>query len=201
MILSHVWVWLYMGFGLVIGFIKLLQNVTTNNYDSLTELRTPKIAVTTAHTESSQFAMSSPVVGRWRIPTMSSASVITFLPAGDRLTTHPLLQMSTPKSKSKSELLYDWRFTANQFVLVSSFLRLTTRDFLQLNPCGHSPYVTFSLMRWVCELTVLLITSRHGPHRKQFLLLFPIFVVQTCLFTKLLLSNGCCTNASSAVVA
>jgi hypothetical protein len=42
------------GFGLVIGFIENLQNVTTNNYDSLT--------VTTAHMKSSQFAMSSPVV-------------------------------------------------------------------------------------------------------------------------------------------
>jgi hypothetical protein len=32
------------------------------------------------------------------------------------------------KSKSKSELLYDWRFTANQFVLASSPLRPTTTD-------------------------------------------------------------------------
>jgi hypothetical protein len=31
--------------------------------------------------------------------------------------------------KSKSELLYDWRFTANQFVLASSPLRPTTRFF------------------------------------------------------------------------
>jgi hypothetical protein len=35
-------------FGLVIGFIEHLQNVTTNNYDSLTELHTLKITVTTA---------------------------------------------------------------------------------------------------------------------------------------------------------
>jgi hypothetical protein len=36
-----------------------------------------------------------------------------------------------PQSKSKStlKLLYDWRFTADQFVLASSSLRLTTRDF------------------------------------------------------------------------
>jgi hypothetical protein len=36
---------------------------------------------------------------------------------------------SNKKSKSKSNLLYDWRFTANQFVLASSPLRPTTRFF------------------------------------------------------------------------
>jgi hypothetical protein len=51
-----------MAFGLVIGFIEHLQNVTTDNYNnSLIELHTPKITVTTAHLKSSQFAMSSPV--------------------------------------------------------------------------------------------------------------------------------------------
>jgi hypothetical protein len=50
-------------------------------------------------------------------------------------------------SKSKSKSLYDWRFTANQFVLASSPLRLTTRDFFQLNPCSHSPYITSPLTR------------------------------------------------------
>jgi hypothetical protein len=80
-------------FELVIGLIKHLHNVTTNNYDSLTELHTPKITVTTAHMKSSQFAMSSPVVAWWRIPTMSSASVITFLPAGYCLRTNSLIQL------------------------------------------------------------------------------------------------------------
>jgi hypothetical protein len=47
-------------------------------------------------------------------------------------------------SKSKSKLLYDWRFTANQFVLASSPLRLTIRDFFQLNSCGNSPYNPFT---------------------------------------------------------
>jgi hypothetical protein len=37
-----------MGFGLVIWFIELFQKVTANNYDSLTELHTPKITLTTA---------------------------------------------------------------------------------------------------------------------------------------------------------
>jgi hypothetical protein len=81
--------------------------------------------------------------------------------------------------KSKSKLLYDLRFTANQFVLASSPLRPTTSDFsFQLNPCSHGPYVTSSLMRrlvcllWIClafrqdsaeQLYSLLITSGYGP--------------------------------------
>jgi hypothetical protein len=57
--------------------------------------------------------------------------------------------------KSKSKLLYDWRFTVNQFVLASGPLRLTTRFFFQLNSCGNSPYVTSSLTRrWVCLLWI-----------------------------------------------
>jgi hypothetical protein len=57
-------------------------------------------------------------------------------------------------SMSESELLYDWRFTANQFVLAPSPLRFTTGDFFpQQNLCGHSLYVTSSLTRGrVCLL-------------------------------------------------
>jgi hypothetical protein len=46
------------------------------------------------------------------------------------------------RSESQSELLYDWRFTANQVVLATSPLRPTTRIFIfQLNICSYSPYV------------------------------------------------------------
>jgi hypothetical protein len=47
-----------MGFELVTGFIEHLQNVTTNNYDSLTELHTPKITVTTEHVKSFQSSVA-----------------------------------------------------------------------------------------------------------------------------------------------
>jgi hypothetical protein len=59
---------------------------------------------------------------------------------------------------SESELLYDWRFIANLFVLAKSPLRLTTSNFLfQLNTYGHSSYVTSSLTRGrVCRLQLLL---------------------------------------------
>jgi hypothetical protein len=45
------------------------------NYDSLTELRIPKITVTTEHVKS--FAISSPVDVWWWIRTMSSIHVLT----------------------------------------------------------------------------------------------------------------------------
>jgi hypothetical protein len=49
---------------------------------------------------------------------------------------------------SELELLYDRRLTAKQFVLASSPLRPTTRDFFpQLNSCGNSLHVTSSLTR------------------------------------------------------
>jgi hypothetical protein len=45
---------------------------------------------------------------------------------------------------SKSKLLYDWRFTANKFVLVPNSLRCTTWDFFST---------------WALTVTVLMLTS------------------------------------------
>jgi hypothetical protein len=42
----------------------------------------------------------------------------------------PLELQNSSEVNSKSELLYDWSFTVNQFVLASDPLRPTTRDFL-----------------------------------------------------------------------
>jgi hypothetical protein len=57
----------------------------------------------------------------------------------------------TADSCSKSKLLYDWQFTTNQFILVSSPLRLKPRIFFfNWTLCSNSPYVTSSLTRrWV----------------------------------------------------
>jgi hypothetical protein len=62
---------------------------------------------------------------------------------------------------SESELLYDLSFTANQFVLAKSLLRVMTSNFIfQLNTCDYSPYVTSSLTRgWVCRLQLLLVLA------------------------------------------
>jgi hypothetical protein len=66
--------------------------------------------------------------------------------------------MDSLKRERESELLYHWPFTANQFVLATSPLRLTTSNFVfQLNTCGYSHYVTSSLTRgWVYRLQLLL---------------------------------------------
>jgi hypothetical protein len=68
-----------MEFGLVIGFIELLQNITTSNYSAVANSRT--LQFTTAHTRSSQSAVSSPVTAS--IATASSASVFKSLLGGD----------------------------------------------------------------------------------------------------------------------
>jgi hypothetical protein len=69
-----------------------------------------------------------------------------------------VLSVSQSESESESEVLYDWRFTANQFVLMTSPLRLKTNNLFQLNTCFHSSYVTSSLMRgWFCRLQLLLV--------------------------------------------
>jgi hypothetical protein len=64
------------------------------------------------------------------------------------------------RQHSESELLYDWGFTANRFVLATIPLRLTTSNFIfQLNTCGYTcnPYITSSVTRgWVCRLQLLL---------------------------------------------
>jgi hypothetical protein len=71
--------------------------------------------------------------------------------------TKPLLELRG--EESESELLYDWRFTANQFDLSTNPLRLTTSKFIfQLNTYGHIPYLTSSLTRrLVCRLQFLLV--------------------------------------------
>jgi hypothetical protein len=90
-------------------------------------------------------------------PTTRRATVDVFNPTSTRDT-----DWLNSKSKAESKLLYDWQFTANQFVLASSSLRLTTTDlfFLKVSPCGNCPYVTFSLRRrWVSLMNVLGLSS------------------------------------------
>jgi hypothetical protein len=55
-----------------------------------------------------------------------------------------------PQEQGVSVILYDRRFTANQFVLATSHLIPTTCNFIfQLNTCGYGPYVTSSLEGWM----------------------------------------------------
>jgi hypothetical protein len=67
-------------------------------------------------------------------------------------------------SDSESKLHYDWRLTANLFVLGLSPLTLMTSDFFfQRNPCLYSPYVTSCLTRGrIYRLQILLaLASAH----------------------------------------
>jgi hypothetical protein len=67
-------------------------------------------------------------------------------------------RLNRSESESESELLYDVRFTADQFVLATSPVRPKIRILIfQLNTFGCIPYVTSSLTRgWVSRLQFLL---------------------------------------------
>jgi hypothetical protein len=80
----HVIEWLYKWFGLVIAFIEHLQIVTTRNYSAIANSHTQQF--TAARTKSSVccvFTSCCLVTDS----TISSALELTFLPAGDCLTT------------------------------------------------------------------------------------------------------------------
>jgi hypothetical protein len=63
-------------------------------------------------------------------------------------------------SRPDSELLYDWRLTANQFVLVPSPLETHDQYFFSTEHFFRSPYIISPLTRrWVCRLQLLLVPA------------------------------------------
>jgi hypothetical protein len=133
------------------------QLVTTNNYDSLTELHIPNISVTTAKTKFSQSSL--PLLGsgfqRRTFPFLWVSEMFPCL-SYQLVTSHNCnYQLSLNYSKSESDLLHNWRFTADKFVSAPNHKRIRATDIFQLNPWGNSPYVTSSLTRtWVCLLWI-----------------------------------------------
>jgi hypothetical protein len=132
-ILSRDRVWVETRFRLVAGFSEHLENVTTNKYGSLTQLHAPRI---TSYRTQKLFLIF-----------LSRCLVVAFnggrSPSSGFPNSHrpqlpafhfSQLQLSTnteseSESESEPDLLYDWRFTANQFFFVPSLLRLTNSDF------------------------------------------------------------------------
>jgi hypothetical protein len=117
---------------------------TTSNYSAIVDLHTsqtttapamPFLACSVSNSHSLGMASNSGVssASRAHVITVQRISRNWTLPLTNQiLHSTPLNwtgQKSKSKSKSESKLLYDWRFTANQFVLASSPLRLTTSDF------------------------------------------------------------------------
>jgi hypothetical protein len=154
-----------------------IQLVTTNNYKSPTGFRTLKITVTTAHMKcsvfTSRFLVTDPnnvlanFLNGWlnhvKVKVKATLGVEVYCQSVHLGVRPPdTIRVLAKPSESESELLYDRRFTAKQFVLATSPLRLTTRIFFfcQLNTCGYSSYVTSYLARGrLCRLQLLLILA------------------------------------------
>jgi hypothetical protein len=83
---------------------------------------------------------------------------------------------SSYKSKSKSELLYDWRYTASQLVLASSPLRL--------KPCGNSP-LKFSLLWHPCYIASGRLQQK-TPFPNNSSLVIEVCLIRRCIETAIL---------------
>jgi hypothetical protein len=152
--------WLLTGFGYVIGFTKHLQIITTGNYNAIANSHSAIHYSTHLRLLS---LLCSPVAW-WRILTMSSAFVLTFLPVGDCLRTVDSQLKSTPLHWI-ALITPRVRVTLRLAVCRQS-VRLGPKPFethdqrffyFQLNPCCHSPYIASSLTRGCdCNLQLLL---------------------------------------------
>jgi hypothetical protein len=72
---------------------------------------------------------------------------------------HGLLLNQSQAQSQNQELLYSWRFTANQFILAPSPLRLTARIFLLNWTPAVTVHITSYLRGWVCHLKLLLVLA------------------------------------------
>jgi hypothetical protein len=93
-----------------------------------------------------------------------------------------IFSMSGSESGSGLELIYDWRFTANQFILATSPLRFTT----SISFSTEQPYVTSSLTTgWVYRSQVLLgspAQSFSGPSLAELMTIFYCLRLETSPF-------------------
>jgi hypothetical protein len=93
----------------------------------------------------------------------SWTSVWRISPKNHSLTSDCLERSLSDKCSEERErvrVTYDWRFTANQFVLETNPLKPNTRFFFfQLNIWGYSLHVTSSRTKWVCRLQLLLVLA------------------------------------------
>jgi hypothetical protein len=82
--------------------------------------------------------------------------------------------------ESESELLYDWRFTANQLVLGTSPFRLTTSIFFQLNTCGQSWCNILSNERMGLSFTIAAGPRQRSHSRVWLMTTFYCLRFETC---------------------
>jgi hypothetical protein len=129
-----------MGFGLESGLLTRWQNVTTNNYDSLTDIQTPKITVTTAHIKSSQSFL---VVARQRLPTVDVP-----LPLGSWTMpglSYQLLTVTEPQQFS------DWvthQPTQPNWLNSRFLLLITSRHGPRRKHCSSDVFASVGMPRW-----------------------------------------------------
>jgi hypothetical protein len=134
-----------MGFGLVAGFIGHLKLVTTINYNRFTN-RNLEFTITRAKS-----SMSSLVIAMQWLSTVGTPP--PWRPCFCQGATVSQPQTPAPWECSQSHVKSQSYFTTGGLWPISLSWHQAPWGSPQLNPCGHSLYVTSSLTRkWVCLL-------------------------------------------------
>jgi hypothetical protein len=164
--------------------MKTLQHVAANNYSGFVNLRI--LQSSTAHVNSFRFVFNSEYLVTDRNNVLSSLRY--------RIAIIPHLTHGSNSHFRRTESYNHSYFTTGRLPPLVSCWHLVhwgSRPFilcLQINPCGHSPYITPSLTRkWVCFLTISVAFVNCTQHTYSMLLKFVLCAlhigpvsVQTC---------------------
>jgi hypothetical protein len=192
------------GFGLVVGFVEHLQLVTTSKYYALTVLHTSQISI--GHTRSSQSVTvftsrclaaafdggRSPSSGFPNCPRPQLPTPLGNSSQQPQQLSNSLTHQPTDCNKSTSKLLYDWRFTANRFVLRPTPWGSTTRDFFLHITSRHG-----SRRKHRSSVAVQFLPWKHACLRSCYLV---AAVLQLLISRSLSSSGSACHSSSHAVV-
>jgi hypothetical protein len=106
------------------------------------DLLTPPFTISLNHNQLQQLTINDCLRFSSILTGLQLSSILIFFYCDLRMNHEWILLYDWMRSESESKLFYDWRLTADQFILVSSPLKITTTDFFNWTLSGNSPYVT-----------------------------------------------------------
>jgi hypothetical protein len=172
----HLFEWLSTNFGFVTGFSDHLQVVTTNYYNSLTELHVPNITVTTAHIkyslhsptsnwELNSLLQTAPVITSWHGPQRKYRSSV----AVQLLLIKNLLRPLPETNVVSEPFARNGCFSGSTVLALSKYATVSSGGVtIYLYPITNSPYWPLSYGLLNVQIVPIFFWTRATGRRKVF---------------------------------